>query len=398
MATLEFFDYIFDRYAYLGLATDASANDIAREIRQRRAAIHPDKLLRVSESILATAAREREYVDECARILNDPEMRLMYDQKLATFKASEPHLVSPTGVALFDPSRFRIDLDYLLSSEAMSLDMVEAQARSMSGLDEKRLAKARKRALDNPDDFDDRDAFRDELTKKLIFLSIMEDFLWQAAGVNGALANDEHSRAQDGAHFEEALALKMEAIKSQAHEAVGRRHEMASLGMAPRLLLAGPDEPSATSTSLVDELADKVVESIEQRADTLRETVAQKSLVIDELAQYSRWAWAADKPSSPFLDIVMIRSSAEYDENWPGQNYEPAGFLIRIDRETRNASPLIERPSRDDLLKWPNQAALLEANPEIPGLFIEAFALANKLIELSENPIIGAKPPSGPKA
>lgn len=46
----------------------------------------------------------------------------------------------------------------------------------------------------------------------------------------------------------------------------------------------------------------------------------------------------------------------------------------------------------------PTKPRSWRANPEIPGLFIEAFALANKLIELSENPIIGAKPPSGPKA
>lgn len=386
MATLEFFDYIFDRYAYLGLACDASPSAISSEIRQRRAAIHPDKLLRVSESILAAAERERGYVDECARILCDPEMRPMYDQKLADFQSREPHLVSSTGIALFDPSRFRIDLDYLLSSQAMPLEEVEAKARSMSGVDDKRIAKAKKRALDNPTDFDNRDTLREELTNKLVYLSIMEDFLWQAAGVNGALANDEHSSAQDGAHFEAALAIKMEAFKTHACEAVGHRHEMASLGMAPRLLLAGPDGSEASSTALVAELAAKIIESINQRSETLRETVAQKAIVIDELAQCSRWAWLNEKPNSPFLDIVIIKSSAEYDEGWPGKTFEPAGFLIRIERETRNATPVIERPSPEDLQTWPNQVAALEANPEMPGLFIEAFALANKLIELSITP------------
>lgn len=51
MAVLEFFDYIFDRYAYLGLTPDADIAAISTEIRNRRAAVHPDKLLRVSSAV-----------------------------------------------------------------------------------------------------------------------------------------------------------------------------------------------------------------------------------------------------------------------------------------------------------------------------------------------------------
>lgn len=323
-------------------------------------------------------------MDDCARILCDAETRKMYDQKLADFKLAEPRLVSSTGVAIIDPTRFRIDLDYLIGNEPMSLEMVVGQARLMSGFDDKRLEKARKRAKKKPEDLQDRDALRDELTKNLTFLSITEDFLWQAAGVSGALDGQDHSRAQDGAHFTQALDLRIDQIQEQASLDVASRHEMASLGMAPRLLLEGPSAAASSNALLVAELSAKVVESIHARANPLREAVAQKAAVIDELASISRWAWLGTKRFGPVLDIVMITSSAEYDEHWPGPDFSPAGFLIRIDTLTGAASPVIEKPSPKDLASWPNAVAVLEANPEIPGFFVEAFALANKLQELVE--------------
>jgi DnaJ-class molecular chaperone len=168
MSTIEFFDYIFDRYAYLGLFPGASSSEISSHIRQRRAAIHPDKLLRVSQNIMAEAHRERGLVDECARLLLSNELRPMYDQKLSQFQSSAPHLVSVDGVAKLDPSRFRIDLDHLLGSGEQEIEHVQSMAQHMSGMDEKRMAKSRKRFQEHPHDFDARDALRDELTKKLV--------------------------------------------------------------------------------------------------------------------------------------------------------------------------------------------------------------------------------------
>jgi hypothetical protein len=383
MSTLEFFDYIFDRYAYLGVDPQSSVEEIASMIRQRRAAIHPDKLLRVSADILSAARRERDVVDDCARMLLDPAMRELYDVKLNEFKLSEPHLVSEDGVARFDPARFRIDLDFLMGDREQDIEGVKNQARAMSGMDEKRIEKARKRFAAHPLDLDARDALRDELTKKVVCLAALEDFLWQAAGVNGALEGDDHSRAQSGEHFQNEALEKLERFKNQAEKIVAAREGMAQLGLAPRLLLAGPAGSTAAGASL-SELAARVGEALEERSQALRQAVAEKSKAIDELAKVSRWAWVGQERHSRLLDIVMVRSEADYDEAWPGPDFVAQGFLIRLDRETGEATPIIQSPCAQELAQWPHAVVTLESNPEIPGLFIEAFALANLLGEPGE--------------
>jgi hypothetical protein len=204
----------------------------------------------------------------------------------------------------------------------------------------------------------------------------MEDFLWQVAGVHGALANDNYNRAEDGTHFVRHLNDKIDSIKTQATEAVIHRDPMAGLGLAPRLLLRGPDgEPSGASV-LTAELSKHVLASFDARIEALRAAVAEKAKTIDELALFSRWAWLGDSSSGPILDIIMIRSEADYDEHWPGSEFAPTGLIIRIDRVTGAATPVFETPSLDELKQWPHGLVALEANKEIQGFFIEALALA----------------------
>ena len=147
METLEFIDYLFDRYAYLDIDPAAPAETIRQEVRRRRAENHPDKLHNISVEILATAARTTALIDSCARVLMDAELRPLYDVKLAHFKETAPHLVSVSGTPIHDPSRFRIDLDYLMHDEVTDIGHLEAYAASMSGHDDKRVARARSGAL-----------------------------------------------------------------------------------------------------------------------------------------------------------------------------------------------------------------------------------------------------------
>lgn len=381
--TLEFFDYIFDRYAYLGTPADATDDLIASEIRLRRAAIHPDKLLRVSPGLLAAAEAERALIDQCALMLSDPGMRALYDEKLLGFQEKEPHLVSPDGIPRIDPSRFKIDLDGLLGDETKNVEAVEAQARALSGIDQRRIDKARKRAHAQPDDLDARDDLRDELAKKLVFLSAIEDFYWQAAGVRGGPETRDATLAHDGTHFTERLGERMEFVRSMAGALAERRDEMVRLGFAPLLLLAGPEGSVQGSDGHglpPAVLAARAVASFDERSGPLREAVAQKALVIDEMASLCRWARLNDKRSTPFLDILMLRSPAELDDQWPGPDFVPLGLIVRIERATGDATPISQSPTPAEAADWPHELVALEPHPEMPGLFIEAIALARTLM------------------
>ncbi len=379
MTAHEFTDYIFDRYAYLELAADADAEDIRREIKRRRAENHTDKLQRVSDEILRVAAQVRERLDDCARVLLDVNLRQVFDEKLAEFQATAPHLVSETGTPKIDPTRYRVDLDYLLQADVADLADLELRAAQMAGHDEKRLAKARQRMLKDPEDLSYRDDLRDALTHKLSYLTVLEDFYWQKAGVYGGTSRQDNLRAARPEHFTEQLEVHLSQEREEARTAVQQRQQYAALGFSPVLLLSYAGSDSAESTSVEEQLTQAVVAAFQVRAEDLRRLVEHKREVIHELAAVSRWRWAHDRPDADILDIVFVRSEADFDEEWPGTEFVQPGMVLRLDRRTQVATPLMQSLSAEEVAGWPHALAWLEPNREIPGLFIEAMALAERL-------------------
>lgn len=382
MTSHEFLDYIFDRYAYLGLAMDAKTEDIRREIKRRRAENHTDKLQRVSEEILRAAAQVRARLDDCARVLLDEDLRSVFDEKLVEFQASAPHLVSECGTPKIDPTRYRLDLDYLLQSEVFDLAELEVRAAQLSGHDEKRLAKARQRSQKDPDDLGYRDDLRDALTHKLSYLTVLEDFYWQKAGVYGGTSMQDNLRAARPEHFTEQLEAHLQQVQVQASAAVQQRQQYAALGFSPMLLLTHEGQPAAEQVSVEAQLTLAVVAAFQVRAEDLRRLMEQKKDVLHELTTVSRWRWLHDRPDVPVMDILLVRTEADFDEAWPGPEFAQPGMFIRLDRLTQVATPVVQTLTPQELASWPNALLLLEPNREIPGLFIEAMALAERLGDL----------------
>jgi len=381
MNTLEFFDYIFDRYAYLDVDDTLSQEELRREISRRRAENHPDKLLRVSAAIRSAASREMERIDDCARMLLNEALRPLYNEKLAEFKAKSPHLVSTDGIPMLDPSRFRINIDYLLNEEEFNLDRATTLATSMSGHDDKHLAKVQSRFDRNPDDLELRDDLRAALTRKLIFLLGLEECCWQKAGVTGALNNNDHLRATDSEHFTEHLETKLAEIRVQAQEAVSNRQGMASLGFAPLLLLEGPTASNTESANSAVSMAvtKKVLERFEERIADLQSIIEQKRQTIAELIQVPRWRALVEDKGTNLLDILLMSSEADFDDNWPGEDFFSKGWIMRVNKKTGVLTPILGEYNQAELSTWPNELVVLEPNPEIPGLFLEAIALAETL-------------------
>lgn len=379
METLEFIDYIFDRYAYLEVAPSATQEELRQVIRRRRAENHPDKLQHVSEAIQKTAARARELLDDCARVLLDDELRRLYDAKLAEYRESEPHLVSTSGTPLLDPTRFRLDLDYLLQSQVEDLAHLQAYAAQMSGHDERRLEKARNRFARDRADLDNREDLREALTRKLTYLGALEDFYWQKAGVMGGTSLNEDHGAVSPEHFVRQLEKNLVRIADQAGTAVLQRNAYASLGFTPVLLLTAEGHESGTGPQ-AHELTTQVVKAFQARAEDLRELVEQKSRVIDELTHVSRWAPLNTLKDTPYIDILLVRSDAEVDAAWPGSEVTQVGVYLRLERATGAGAPVLAKLSPQELASWPQELVALEPNPEIPGLLLEAAALAHRLL------------------
>jgi hypothetical protein len=377
---LEFIDYIFDRYAFLGIDAATPAEELRREIRRRRAENHPDKLLHVSEAIRQTAARDMELVNECARVLLDDTLRTRYDERLAVFRESSPQLISTSGVPIIDPTRFRIDLEALLDTNVTDLADLEAQAAKLAGYNERRLERARKQFANDPDDVDAREELRDHLTAKLVFLNVIEDYYWQKAGVHGATDKNASLRTTHSSDILALLENQVSQVRAKVEHAVAERHNVAQLGFVP-LLLLGHHGTESESALVVQEVTAVAVRSFEMRVEDLKALVESKKLTVDELVRVARSRELRAPTGTTVIDVMLIQSEAEPDAAWPGDDFVQLGIIFRCDIAAGAISSVSTTLSAEEIAAWPNELHALEPNRELPGFLIEAVALVERLAE-----------------
>ncbi|GAI83827.1 unnamed protein product, partial [marine sediment metagenome] len=70
-----------DYYQILGVALDASPEDIKQAFRKKALDYHPDRLGGVSESVRRLAEEEMKKINQAYEVLKDPHKRRQYDSK-----------------------------------------------------------------------------------------------------------------------------------------------------------------------------------------------------------------------------------------------------------------------------------------------------------------------------
>ncbi len=378
--SIEFIDYIFDRYAYLGVAEDATTEEIRQAVRKQRAENHSDKLTNVSADILALATRARGFIDECARVLLDDTLRVAFDERLQQFRTQSGHLVSTSGIPIIDPMRFRVDLDYLLKDETFDVSELERRISTMAGFDAKRLSRAKARYAKDPLDWELREDVRSELTSQFVYLTLLEDVYWMRAGVAGAASQANPLRAQTPEHLTTEFKLQLEHVRAKAEQQVEQQHGLSLLGFAPPLQLTYAGVLPAGEGAVVDRtaLVRKALASFEERAAALQAVVEQKKNVATELVAVRRAAQVRPDSATQTLDIVYIkRSDSDADiVAWPPEQFELMDFGFRLLADG-GMSELAELPTIETLGSWPHGLVLLEVNHELPGPLMEVIAEGN---------------------
>lgn len=296
MDTIEYVDYIFDRYAYLGVAPDATQQEIHKVIKQRRAGLHTDKLAHVDEELVKVANRKRELVDSCAEVLEHDERRALFDQRLAWFKAEKPKLVSTSGVAIIDPHSTRFQYEELLADDLDNYDRMKEYAASLTGYDAREDAAAARRYKARPKDAELCEDYRYQVGKRLYYFTSLEVAAWAAAGLNtddktrgSAFHADEYVE-----RTEKLIAYTRDAV---VPELIGQRQNLVALGMSPPLLLltykpqdgteAAPPAPIDASAEATDQTIKKVQDKFEERAGRIRDIAQQKQDALQELLSLS---------------------------------------------------------------------------------------------------------------
>lgn len=317
-----FFDSIFDRYYYLVRSMDAGVDQISVAMGARLASTRSEKLLRVSPVIVDVDDHQRFLIDKCSATLPDPIRRALYDDKLASFKEKEPHLVSPNGISKIEPSRFEINSNSLLGDASDNMEAIETQTLSMPGMDEKPIIKEHRRLDAGPRDPDARECARGKLAKNIALLSLLDDLYWQIAGVNGSAGQPDPIHAQSESPVTAKLAERADSTRSTAGSGVERRDGVVRLGLAPRRLLSGPG------------------------------------------------ILAHNDPENK-----GILASSVLAESAIAAFYKSSGPL------TQDATAAIETPTASREADWPNELVAPEPHPEMTGLLMESIALASKLAD-----------------
>lgn len=375
MNVVEGVDYIFDRYAFLGLPRDATRADIERAVRERRAENHPDRLVKAGEEVRRAAEQVRAKVDDAATILLNDAARPLYDQALARFEAEDPRLVTRDGTPVINPMRARLDLDYLLQDDIRDTRQLEEQAAKLSGYSERRLKAARRDHAENPSDEDARDALREELTALLTNLSLMEDFAWQRAGVEGTWKEGLVTSA-DG-YLASVEARISTAAGGMLDAAVQARHGAVLIGVAaPPLLLAGPGGSQGVPTADRAVVTEEARRRFTLRAEDVREIARRKQAVLEELVTLTKTRVLASDGGSGTWDIYLTM-----DEG--GTHVAVAAFRLHAaDGRLTGHDGFEPMPAAAlEGAEHPHGAVLVYHNSEISQVLVEVRHVAEALAQ-----------------
>jgi len=407
--------YIFDRYAFLNTImadggysarVDAATPkaDLLKVIGSARGMYHPDRQARSGEEMRKKAEQKTMLIADCERFLLNPELKSFYDDKLAEFKANRPHLVSTTGAAIISMGETFFDISALLSDKIVDTSAFETQVKQMLQYDENRVTQAKSLYDMLPDNVQVQAVYRDALTQKLTYLSLLEDAAWAKVGYMNRKEKAEGVmlRPSDYTHRIEAELQK--AATRDIDATVEKHGAVARLGMAktPLLLEAAPEENIAGEEgaehirrdAMSAELADpkrygRLMESFKAaahknfdiRADYVREVAKQKQEVLEALCLLSPIEpLGTELPGQEVYDFYLLNPKEGEEQK----------VLFRLGINALDGKAEISESYADMTLTqlkakgFARQGFAVTRNPEISDFMVELGAAADRFLEKKE--------------
>lgn len=418
--SIEGVHYIFDRYAFLnGVLSDAgkeqrldeksSAKEIREACTMARAMYHPDRQARSGEKMKREAERMTSLIGDCEKMLLKPDLKSLYDEKLAQFRAESPRAVSENGNAIIDMSRTVFDVSSLISDDVVDTSDFEARVKAMLQYDDKRADQMKTLFDTMPDNAQVSALYRDALTQKLVYLTLLEDAAWAKLGYmnrkekdGGIILRTEDYMPRLDRTLEEAAAKDIPA-------AVEKHGNAARLGLASIRLIeafnsAADNTPADSaeneivqSPARLREALDKAIAKAQQnftlRAEYVPDVARQKLGVLDQLVALTPVrAVGQEQEEQQAFDFYLLNP----EEN--GQ--QKIMFRMAIDVHTGRAEPpeMGEGKTMADVEKTPGLRAgfAVTRNPEISDIMLEIGAAADRFLA-TRNPSEPENAPATPK-
>jgi hypothetical protein len=379
VSVVEGVDYIFDRYAFLGIPRDSDRQAVAEAVRKRRSENHPDRLVGAGPEVRERADQVRKLVDDAATVLLNDNARPLFDAALERFEAEDPNLVSADGRALLNLKRGHVNLDYLVRGVVYDVAGLEEKAIRLSGFSERRLKSARRDHQENPNEAEAQDALRDELTTQYAMLTLMEDYAWMRAGVRGRYTQPDP--VLDASEYAVAVERHIEDVSDMLiRKAAEARDGAILIGVAkPPLLLAGPSGTLAdASPATMDAVAEAARATFSLRSEDIKEIARRKQACLEELVRLVRTTRVAEDGGSGLWDLYLSIEDA-------GERVAEMAFRVTAERnrvvgdadfDPTPVNRLIERGFPGGV-----GVVIIDRNIEIRDPLVEVTKVAETLIE-----------------
>jgi len=326
---VEGYDYIIDRYAVLnGMMEDAGHEDridsssetaaLKRVIKLARALHHPEKQLHAGQENIKKAEQQTALIVECERILLHENLKAAYDLKLQVFLDEKPQRVSKNGAIIIDVSAPIFDLDSLLSSDAPDFSAKEKNIKGMSGYDEAAFKNTETLYQSMPNNEQIKALYKEALSKKLTYLTLLEDLAWAEIGVINRRSKVDGMLMHCDDYAQNVNAAIEGVVTRDIPNAVSGRTDAVRMGLAgpSRLLLTfqgaavGVDDAQGQALSLegqAEEMINLAEKHLRDRSAYALDLAQQKQDVLEKLVEFTTVELVSEHdPESPLYDVYLV--------------------------------------------------------------------------------------------
>ncbi len=306
-------DYLFNRYAFLGVAPDADDDAILAAIRTKKSENHPDRHAHVSEEAQRAAKRNWAYTELCEEQLTDPTKRQNFDALLAYFAEHRPDVISASGSPIISLKYTRVSLQDLLGKMPSS-DEHDKRVAQHVGFNPRSLTILERVYQADPTDPDAREAYREMLVKGIMHYDLLQDGVWEQAGVHIG-ESDRNAMRIHLDDISEGVHKRIAAIADSLPERVAQHVGLLESGLAKPLLLthdgetqgSHPHESTALATHAAD-VVDAAKENLAKRTNRVKELAAkQQELTGKLLDTLETWPLSPDGVDTDVKRVCLMR-------------------------------------------------------------------------------------------
>lgn len=403
--------YIFDRYAFLNrimadggytarIDEKTEKADLLKVIGSARAMYHPDRQARSGEEMRKKAEQKTMLIADCERFLLNPELKSFYDGKLADFRKNRPNAVSDSGQAIILLGETFFDVGALVRDKVVDTSSFELQVKQMLQYDESRVTQAKMLYDTLPDNAQVQAVYRDALTQKLTYLTLLEDAAWAKVGYMNRKEKAEGVMVRPADYARRIEAELQKAASRDIDSTIEKHGAVARIGMAktPLLLDAAPEQdgveeprPDAMSAELADpkryerlmqDFKAAAHKNFDIRADYVRDVARQKQEVLETLCMLSPVeVLHAEVPGQEEFDFFLVNPKEGDDQR----------VLFRLTLNAVDGKADIAESYPDGVTLAAIKARGLERgafavtrNPEISDIMVEIGAAAERFLDHKE--------------